>query len=215
MEIFDTTIAGKVAEYLLKIKAIKLQPDNPFTWASGWKSPIYCDNRKALAYPEVRNYVRTSLAKAVEAKFPKPDVIAGVATGAIAQGVLVAQELNLPFAYVRSKPKEHGLSNMIEGHIEKGQNVLVIEDLISTGMSSLQAVDALRDAGYNVLGMAAIFTYGFDHARQRFVDKNCDVVTLCDYDNLLPTAVNSGYINEQQVELLQQWRKDPASWTGA
>lgn len=215
MKLFDTDTARKVAEYLLKIKAIKLQPSNPFTWASGWKSPIYCDNRLALSFPEVRNYVKESLAKAVIEKYPKPDVIAGVATGAIAQGVLVAQELNLPFVYVRSKAKEHGLSNQIEGYIEAGQNVVVIEDLISTGMSSLHAVDALRAADCNILGMAAIFTYGFDHARQRFEDAKCPLVTLSDYDNLLPTAVNSGYISQDQVELLQQWRKDPSSWTGA
>lgn len=215
MKIYDTTTAGKVADFLLKIKAIKLQPENPFTWASGWKSPIYCDNRKALAFPEVRDFVRTSLAEAVKNTFPKPDAIAGVATGAIAQGVLVAQELDLPFIYVRSKPKEHGLSNMIEGHFEPGQSVVVIEDLISTGMSSLQAVDALRKADCNVLGMAAIFTYGFDYARERFEENNCEVVTLSDYDNLLPTAVSGGYISEQQLAVLQQWRKDPANWGGA
>lgn len=213
MELYDVDIARKVAEYLLKIKAIKLQPNDPFTWASGWKSPIYCDNRLALSFPEVRDFVKTRLARVVTDKYGKPDVIAGVATGAIAQGVLVAQELNLPFIYVRSKAKGHGLSNQIEGYYEAGQNVVVIEDLISTGMSSLAAVDALREAGCNVTGMAAIFTYGFDHAKQRFIEAECPSTILSDYDNLLPTAVNSGYISEEQVELLQNWRKDPAGWT--
>lgn len=204
--------AAKVAEYLLQVKAIKLQPNDPFTWASGWKSPIYCDNRVTLSFPKIRTYVRQQLASAVLEKFGKPDVIVGVATGAIAQGVLVAQDLGTSFAYVRSAPKDHGLGNMIEGIVNAGQSVVVIEDLISTGKSSLKAVEALRAAGATVLGMAAIFTYDFDVAHKAFESGKCELLTLSDYDTLLQTAVKSGYITEEQQELVKSWRKDPENW---
>lgn len=204
--------ALKVAEQLLKIKAIKLSADKPFTWASGWKSPIYCDNRLALSYPQVRNYIRKELATAAVEKFGTPDVIAGVATGAIAWGALVAEELGLPFVYVRSSPKGHGLTNMIEGYIESGLSVIVIEDLISTGMSSLKAVNALRDAGCRVDGMVSIFTYGFDVAAENFKKEKCNVFSLSDYDSLIKQAYELEYISEKNLEPLAAWRKDPANW---
>lgn len=205
-------INKKVAEYLLQIKAIKLSPSNPFTWASGWKSPIYCDNRKTLSYPEVRKYIRSSFVKVIKTEFEDADVVAGVATGAIAQGVLVAQELNKPFVYVRSEAKNHGLENLIEGVVEKGQKVVVIEDLISTGGSSLKAVEALRGAGCKVLGMAAIFTYEFPTAINNFAHLACRLVTLSNYSSLIETALKSKYISESDVETLKQWRIDPANW---
>jgi orotate phosphoribosyltransferase len=202
----------KTAEYLLQIKAIKLQPSNPFTWASGWKSPIYCDNRKTLSFPEVRSYIRDSFSSLIKGLYPQADMIAGVATGAIAHGALVADKLGLPFIYVRSGAKEHGLGNQIEGYYEKGQKVVVIEDLISTGGSSLNAVTALREAGCEVLGMVAIFTYEFKKASDAFVSGDCKLNTLSNYSMLVETAVKSGYIGEKEVETLKKWRVDPGNW---
>ena len=200
------------ASKLLKIKAIKLQPDNPFTWASGWKSPFYCDNRKALSYPDLRTYVKLELAHAVLEHFPEAEAVAGVATGAIAQGALVADELNLPFAYVRSKPKDHGLTNLIEGELPEGAKVVVVEDLISTGGSSLKAVDALRSAGFEVAGMVASYTYGFPVAKEAFAASGVQLVTLTDYEHVVAEALETGYIAEDAVDLLHAWRKDPAHW---
>jgi orotate phosphoribosyltransferase len=204
----------KTAEYLLQIKAIKLQPSNPFTWASGWKSPIYCDNRKTLSFPEVRSYIRDSFAAMIKELYPQAEVIAGVATGAIAHGALVADKLGLPFIYVRSGAKEHGLGNQIEGYYEKGQKVVVIEDLISTGGSSLGAVAALREAGCDVLGMVAIFTYEFKKAADAFSSEKCNLNTLSNYSTLVETAVKTGYIGQTEVETLKKWRLDPAGWGG-
>jgi orotate phosphoribosyltransferase len=205
-------ISKKIAEYLLQIKAIKLQPSNPFTWASGWKSPIYCDNRKTLSYPEVRSYIRDSFAKTVEELYPGAELIAGVATGAIAHGALAAEKLGLPFIYVRSEAKSHGLGNQIEGYYEKGQKVVVIEDLISTGGSSLNAVKSLREAGCEVLGMVAIFTYGFQKAADSFAAEKCELHTLSNYNALIECAVGSGYIGNAEVETLKNWRVDPSKW---
>jgi orotate phosphoribosyltransferase len=202
----------KTAEFLLQINAIKLQPSNPFTWASGWKSPIYCDNRKTLSFPEVRSYIRDSFATMVRELYPEADLIAGVATGAIAHGALVADKMGLPFIYVRSGAKEHGLGNQIEGYFEPSQKVVVIEDLISTGGSSLNAVKALREAGCTVLGMVAIFTYEFKKAADAFAAENCRLNTLSKYSTLIQAAVASGYISESDVETLKKWRTDPASW---
>lgn len=210
--IYNKDTALKVAEYLLQIKAIVLQPKNPFTWASGWKSPIYCDNRKTLSFPLIRNYIRHEMASAIEEKFGKPDLIAGVATGAIAQGALVAQELGLPFVYVRPEPKSHGLENQIEGVIEKEQTVVVVEDLVSTGGSSLKAVDALKNAGCRVKGMAAIFTYNFVQTEENFKKNNCELVTLCDYNFLLKKAVESKFIKQNELETLNKWRENPKEW---
>ena len=204
--------AKKTAELLLQIKAIKLQPNEPFTWASGWKSPIYCDNRVTLSFPSVRVFLRSEMAKIVEQQFGKPDVIAGVATGAIAIGVLVAEELGVPFVYVRPEPKKHGRKNQIEGHLESGQNVVVIEDLISTGKSSLQAVDALKESGAVVKGMVAIFTYEFEVAKQNFENQNIDLVTLSNYSHLLEQASDSNYISENDLETLGSWRENPSEW---
>jgi orotate phosphoribosyltransferase len=204
--------AKRIAEYLLQIKAIKLQPSNPFTWASGWKSPIYCDNRKTLSYPEVRSFIKESFASMIREIYPEAELIAGVATGAIPHGALAADELGLPFIYVRSGAKEHGLGNQIEGYYEKGQKVVVIEDLISTGGSSLNAVKALREAGCIVLGMAAIFTYEFKKASDAFAAENCKIDTLCNYTTLINTAVKAGYITESNVETLKKWRLDPSGW---
>jgi orotate phosphoribosyltransferase len=204
--------AIKIAEYLLQIKAIKLQPSNPFTWASGWKSPIYCDNRKTLSFPEVRSYIRDTFADLVIKLYPHADLIAGVATGAIAHGALVADKLGLPFIYVRSEAKGHGLGNQIEGYFEPGQKVVVIEDLISTGGSSLSAVKALREAGCEVLGMAAIFTYEFNKASDGFIAENCKLQTLSSYTVLIDTAVRTGYIGQAEVETLKKWRIDPSAW---
>ena len=204
--------ALNIAEFLLQIKAIKLQPDKPFTWASGWKSPIYCDNRVTLSYPKVRTYIRQEFVEAITRVFGKPDVIAGVATGGIAQGALVAQELELPFVYVRSEAKKHGMTNMIEGYIEKGQTVVVIEDLISTGGSSLKAVEALREAGCEVKGMAAIFTYGFKTATDNFEKANCKLITLSNYSTLIKQALQSKYITDKDLKSLEQWAENPAIW---
>lgn len=207
-----STVAENVALHLLKIKAIKLEPAHPFTWASGWKSPIYCDNRKTLSYPEVRAYIRDQFAALVREKYPQAEVIAGVATGAIAQGVLVAQELGLPFVYVRSSAKSHGLENLIEGDYKAGQKVVVIEDLISTGGSSLQAVEALRNAGCEVLGMLAIFTYGFQKSVDNFQAAACELTTLSNYNAMIDLAVKTGYIQESDVEKLKEWRKSPETY---
>jgi orotate phosphoribosyltransferase len=202
----------KTAEFLLQINAIKLQPANPFTWASGWKSPIYCDNRMTLSFPEVRSFIKKAFASKVRELYPGVMVIAGVATGAIAHGALVADELGLPFIYVRSGAKDHGLGNQIEGRYEKGQKVVVIEDLISTGGSSLGAVKALREAGCDVLGMIAIFTYGFAKAEESFTSEKCRLDTLSNYSVLVEMAAETGYISESDVETLKKWRSDPSGW---
>jgi len=211
--IFDKNIAKKTAELLLQIKAIKLNPDNPFTWASGWNSPIYCDNRITLSYVAIRNYLRQNLAKIVEEKYGKPDVIAGVATGAIAIGVLIAEELGIPFIYVRPEPKKHGRQNQIEGYIEKGQNVVIIEDLISTGKSSLNAVKALNEQDVKVKGMVAIFSYGFEFADKNFKDANVELTTLSDYNHLLEQAIETNYIAQKDLKTLENWRINPGKWS--
>ena len=200
------------AEKLLKIKAIKLQPANPFTWASGWKSPFYCDNRKTLSYPSLRNFVKIEIARLILENFGQADAIAGVATGAIPQGALVADELNLPFVYVRSTPKDHGLENLIEGELRPGMKVVVVEDLVSTGGSSLKAVEAIRRDGCEVIGMIASFTYGFDIAVQAFKNAKVNLITLTNYEAVLEVALKTGYITEKDVEILKIWRKDPANW---
>lgn len=207
---FDS--AHKVAEFLLQIKAIKLQPDQPFTWASGWKSPIYCDNRKTLSYPQIRTYIRQQYVNMINDQFAKPDVIAGVATGGIAQGALVAQDMGLPFVYVRSEAKKHGLTNMVEGVVEEGQSVVVIEDLISTGGSSIKAVEALREQGCKVKGMVAIFTYGFDEAVENLKKANCPTTALCDYNTLIEVALKHKYISENDLDSLKEWRESPSTW---
>jgi len=205
-------IEQQVAEFLLQIKAIKLQPNNPFTWASGWKSPIYCDNRITLSHPTIRTYIRQQLTVLIQEVFGPVGCIAGVATAGIPQGVLVAQELGLPFIYVRSKPKDHGTGNLIEGDVLVGKRVVVVEDLISTGKSSLQAVEALREAGYDVAGLVAIFNYGFDVAADNFKQANCPFKTLSNYSALLKYAGENQYITTGEVEILKQWREDPAAW---
>jgi orotate phosphoribosyltransferase len=210
--ISDKNTAKKTAELLLSIKAIKLQPDQPFTWASGWNSPIYCDNRITLSYVPIRNYIRENLARIIEEKHGKPDVIAGVATGAIAIGVLVAQELGIPFVYVRPEPKKHGRKNQIEGFLDKGQNVVVVEDLISTGKSSLNAVKALKDADAVIKGMVAIFDYGFNNAVQNFKEENLELTTLSDYESLIEQAMENNYISEKDFETLIEWRVNPSEW---
>ncbi|GAB1416015.1 orotate phosphoribosyltransferase [Paludibacter sp.] len=202
----------QVAEKLLKIKAVKLQPHNPFTWASGWKSPIYCDNRKTLSYPQTRTYIMLQIARVIQENYPDAEVIAGVATGAIAQGVLVAQLLGLPFIYVRPTPKDHGLENLIEGDLRPKQKVVVIEDLISTGGSSLKAVEAIRKDGAQVLGMVAIFSYDFPVALEKFKAAKVKLTTLCDYQSVLKEALATNYISEDDMETLKEWRLDPASW---
>ena len=209
------TLKKDFASKLLNVKAIKLQPNDPFTWASGWKSPFYCDNRKTLSYPGLRNFVKLELVHAVLAvleHFPEAEAVAGVATGAIAQGALVADELNLPFVYVRSKAKDHGMGNLIEGELEKGSKVVVVEDLISTGGSSLKAVAALREAGYEVVGMVASYTYGFPVAAEAFAEAGVRLETLTDYDHVVAEAVATGYIAESDVEVLAEWRKNPSEW---
>jgi orotate phosphoribosyltransferase len=202
----------KVAEFLLQIKAVKLQPNNPFTWASGWKSPIYCDNRITLSHPSVRTYIRQKLAQLIQEEYGAVDVIAGVATAGIPQGVLVAQELGLPFIYVRSKAKEHGTGSLIEGEIIEGQRVVVIEDLISTGKSSLQAVEALRAAGLSVAGLVAIFTYGFDQAVENFTNAKCRFSTLSNYPALINYAAEHSFIAQNEINLLNKWRENPSKW---
>ena len=196
----------------MQINAIILQPKQPFKWAAGWNSPIYCDNRKTLSYPEIRTYIRTSLASAINNHYKGANVIAGVATAGIPHGALVAEELGLPFIYVRAKAKEHGKQNQIEGHFEEGQTVVLVEDLISSGKSSLEAVAALREAGMNVKGLVSIFTYGFEAASQNFQNADCDFVSLCDYDNMLPQALETNYITSEELPLLKEWRKNPSIW---
>ncbi len=210
--IFDKNTAKKTAELLLQINAIKLQPQEPFTWASGWQSPIYCDNRITLSFPPIRNYLREQFAKHIEKEYGKPDVIAGVATGAIGIGILVAEYLGLPFVYVRPEAKKHGRQNQIEGFIQKGQNVVVVEDLISTGKSSLNAVKALKEVEVNVKGMVAIFSYNFDIAKENFENANVQLNTLSNYENLLEQALDTNYITSAELETLENWRKDPANW---
>lgn len=210
--IFNKNTAKKTAELLLSIKAIKLQPNEPFIWASGWNSPIYCDNRVTLSYVPIRNYIRENLAKIITEKHGKPDVIAGVATGAIAIGVLVAQELGVPFIYVRPEPKSHGRKNQIEGFLDKGQNVVVVEDLISTGKSSLNAVKALQETDAHIKGMVAIFNYGFKEADENFKNAKIELTTLSDYQNLLEQALKTNYINNKEVKTLKSWRKKPSEW---
>ena len=210
--IFNHNTAQKTAELLLQINAIKLNPKNPFTWASGWKSPIYCDNRITLSFPEIRKFLKNEFAANIVDKFGKPDYIAGVATGAIGIGLLVAEALELPFIYVRPEAKKHGRQNQIEGQFEAGKSVVVVEDLISTGKSSLQAVDALRAADANILGMAAIFTYGFDVAAENFKNADIQLVTLSNYPTLLKAAVEKKYISQEEVATLSDWSKDPSVW---
>lgn len=210
--IFNKDTAKKTSELLLQINAIKLNPKNPFTWASGWKSPIYCDNRITLSFPPIRNYIREEFSKNIEKQYGKPDVIAGVATGAIGIGMLVAEYMGLPFVYVRPEPKKHGRLNQVEGFLQKGQSVVVVEDLISTGGSSLLAVEALKAAGANVKGMVAIFTYGFDVSVQNFKNANIELHTLSNYDNLLELAVAKKYITEEEQHTLQEWRVSPSTW---
>ena len=206
------TIKKDFASKLLEIKAIKLQPQNPFTWASGWKSPFYCDNRKTLSFTDVRSYVKLELAHAILAHFPQATAVAGVATGAIAQGAMVADELNMPFCYVRSKAKDHGMGNLIEGELPVGAKVVVVEDLISTGGSSLKAVEALRQAGFEVVGMVASYTYGFAVAEEAFAQAGVKLVTLTDYEHVVERALETVYIQDSDVELLHRWRKDPAHY---
>lgn len=202
------------AEQLLAVHAIKVQPHDPFTWASGWKSPFYCDNRKTLSYPDLRTFVKKELANMVEDHFPQATAVAGVATGAIAQGVLVADILQLPFCYVRSKAKDHGMGNLIEGTLPVGSKVVVVEDLVSTGLSSLKAVAALREAGFDVVGMVAAYTYGFPVAEEAFKAAGVELYTLTNYQAVVEVATHSGYITPQQQPTLDAWRKDPAHWTG-
>lgn len=206
------SVEALVAEKLLKIKAVKLQPANPFTWASGWKSPIYCDNRKTLSYPSLRNLIKIEITHAILENFPDVEAIAGVATGAIAQGALVAEELGLPFVYIRSSPKDHGLENLIEGDLKPGQKVVVIEDLISTGGSSLKAVNAVRNNGSEVLGMVGIFSYGMPISTEKFKENDVKLITLTHYDAILEEALTTEYITKEEVETLKEWRKDPANW---
>ncbi len=210
--IFNKNTAKKTAELLLQINAIKLNPQDPFIWASGWKSPIYCDNRIILSFPPIRNYVREEMAKFIEDEYGKPDLIAGVATGAIGIGILVAQVLDLPFVYVRPEAKKHGRKNQIEGFIQKGQNVIVIEDLISTGKSSLNAVRALKEANVNVKGMVAIFSYGFKIASDNFKNENVNLHTLSNYDALLEEALETNYISKNELKTLIDWNANPSEW---
>jgi len=210
--ILDKNSAKKTAELLLQINAIKLKPENPFTWASGWKSPIYCDNRIILSYPQIRNFVREEMAKTVDILYGRPDVIAGVATGAIGIGILVAEAMGLPFIYVRPEAKSHGRQNQIEGKLESGQNVVVIEDLISTGKSSLNAVNALKNSGANVKGMLAIFTYGFPVATVNFKKEGVALNTLSDYEHLIQQASETNYIKEERLQTLLQWKANPEQW---
>lgn len=201
-----------ITGYLLQSKAIKLEPAKPFTWSSGWISPIYCDNRITLSFPEIRTAIRDAFSEKINTYFPAAEAIAGVATGAIAQGVLVAEKLDLPFAYVRSAPKSHGMGNLIEGVVKPGQKIVVVEDLVSTGGSSLQAVDALREAGAEVIGMVAVFTYQFQLAEDNFKKSNCKLITLTNYDELLDMALSTNYIKHDQMPLLKEWRLHPDTW---
>ncbi len=207
-----STLEKLTAEKLLSIRAIKLQPSNPFTWASGWKSPIYCDNRKLISYPKIRTFIKIELSRLILEHFPEADAIAGVATGAIAPGALVADALGLPFVYIRSTPKDHGLENLIEGELKPGSKVVVVEDLVSTGSSSLKAVDAIRRDSSEVIGMVANFTYGFPIATEKFKQAGVELLTLTNYDAVLEEALHIDYIAESDLETLQEWRKAPADW---
>ena len=208
MKQLDTLLAEK----LLKVSAIKLQPDNPFTWASGWNSPIYTDNRVTLSYPEIRTFIKVELCRLIQENFPQATAVAGVATGAIAQGALVADTLGLPYVYVRSTPKDHGLENLIEGKLDLGQKVVVVEDLISTGGSSLKAVEAIRQAGCEVVGMVAMFSYGFPIAQEAFKNAGVELITLSNYNAMLEAALATNYIRTEDIETLREWRKDPSVW---
>lgn len=205
-------LSTRFAQMLLNVKCIKVQPEAPFTWASGWLSPFYCDNRKTLAYPEVRTFVKEQLAAIVSEKYPEATAIAGVATGAIAQGALVADALELPMCYVRSKAKDHGMGNLIEGTLPEGAKVVVVEDLISTGGSSLKAVEALRAAGFEILGMVASYTYGFPVAAEAFKAANVELTTLTNYESVVQAALSSGYIEEKHIPMLAEWRANPSEW---
>jgi len=207
-----SAVQQTVARHLLAVRAVQLRPDSPFTWSSGWLSPIYCDNRVTLAYPEVRSYIKDALANVIRQQFAGAEVIAGVATAGIAQGALVADVLGLPYCYVRPEPKQHGMGKQIEGHLESGQRVVVIEDLISTGGSSLKVVDVLRQAGAEVLGMAAIFTYGFALAEQNFLERSVPLICLSNYDALIAEAHNLDYIPEDALTSLAEWRQNPGGW---
>ena len=207
-----TEDARQIAKFLLQINAIILQPNNPFTWASGWKSPIYCDNRKSLSFPQIRTHIRMKICEIIKDKYPHANVIAGVATGGIAIGCLVAEELGLPFIYIRAKSKDHGKKNLIEGYYDQGQSVVVIEDLISSGKSSLAAVEALRQEELNVRGLISIFSYSFDTADTNFKDANCEKTSLCDYNTLLNEALKSNYIEQKDLKILEKWRKEPSKW---
>lgn len=212
MEILDQSVAAEVAHQLLEIQAIRLQPEKPFTWASGWKSPIYCDNRLSLSYPKVRSLIKENLTKSIQHYFPEVEAIAGVATAGIPQGALLANDLDIPFVYVRSKPKGHGMENMIEGKVVTGQKVVVVEDLVSTGGSSLKAVEDLRKAGFEVLGMVAIFSYGFPVADENFEKAKVKLIALSHYEALLPKALERNYIDQTALKSLSEWRKDPENW---
>ena len=205
--------AKQIANHLLQIKAIILQPNNPFTWASGWKSPIYCDNRKTLSFPKIRTHIRIKICEIIKEKYPHVNVIAGVATGGIAIGALIAEELGLPFIYVRASNKEHGKKNLIEGYYDSGQSVVVIEDLISSGKSSLAAVEALREEDLNVKGLISIFTYSFEEANKNFNKFSCEKTSLCDYETLIDEALKSNYIDQKDLSILKNWRKDPKNWS--
>ncbi len=206
------TLVKLTAEKLLKIKAVKLQPSNPFTWASGWKSPIYCDNRKLMSYPAIRNFIKVEFSRLIVEKYPNADAIAGVATGAIAPAAIVADALGLPFVYIRSAPKDHGLENLIEGDLKPKQKVVVIEDLVSTGQSSLKAVEAIRRDGSDVIGMLAVFSYGFPIAAKNMKEARVELTTLCNYDAILDEALRIDYIDESELKTLQDWRKNPEKW---
>ena len=210
--IHDNEIAKQLAKSLLQIKAIILQPENPFTWAAGWKSPIYCDNRKTLSFPEIRTYIRQSLASAVNNQFKGSNIIGGVATAGIPHGVLLAEELGLPFIYVRSQAKSHGKQNKIEGYYDRGSSVILIEDLISSGKSSLEAVNTLRNANLNVKGVISIFTYGFSQAKENFENDNCKFISLCNYKYILEEALATNYISKKELPILEEWRKKPELW---
>jgi orotate phosphoribosyltransferase len=202
----------KIADNLLRIKAVKLSPETPYLWASGWKSPIYCDNRKTMSYPDVRRFLRDEFVKLIDKNMPNPDVIAGVATGGIGIGALVAEKMNLPFIYVRSETKKHGMQNRVEGVLNEGQKVVVIEDLVSTGKSSLQAVEAIREARANVAGMCAIFTYGFEVAKESFIKADCKLYTLTNYEILIKKAIAGNYIDKKDLDTLIEWRISPDKW---
>ena len=203
---------SKLAQYLLEIKAVKLQPSEPFKWSSGWNSPIYCDNRVTLSYPHIRTFIKEEMSKMISTQFKEANAICGVATAGIAMGALVAENLNLPFSYCRPKPKEYGMKNQLEGYIEPGSKVVVLEDLISTGGSSIKVVDFLREAGFEVIGMAAIFTYGFEEAQRNFNSINCPVACLGNFEAMISYASSIGYVEASDLDTLSEWRKNPSNW---